>query len=164
MAMSNGVPAIGLLVVVVSLGLTPVWIWLAPTIVATLTVKKERRHLAKLATPFLLPDEVIQAVFKARGTSGRLYSKYQSVKYRKVDWQMIVVTNLAILILNPVFGFARAPRDMPTRYSRNFFFGPQSGIIYGKFEFANRTYVVPRRYFPEISAADAALARMARGA
>lgn len=127
---------------------------LAVSVIARLNVGRERRALHAWAIPFLETGEQFQTAFKVGlpvvfGTYGHL------------DPHMVVATDRAILVLHVQWRGAAPPRRLPMRLARNQRFGRphrraayplQPSIILSK-----KAVVVPRRFFVDVAAADAAL-------
>jgi Protein of unknown function (DUF2510) len=116
--------------------------------IASLPLRHWRNKLAVRASLFLAPGERIQSLVlgNVRRPSGRS------------DWHVVVVTDREIVVLKR-FGYwtLRPPTRVPMRHSRNFHFGPMSGIVYGSFVLDGTKYLVPRGCFKDVASADAAL-------
>jgi hypothetical protein len=123
-------------------------------LIARLNVGGERRRIREWAAPFLEPGEQIQAAFKIGlpvvfGTYGHL------------DPHVIVATDRAILTLHLAWGRATPPRRLTMRLPRNHRFGRprvrSSYVLQPSVVVDGKTLVVPRRFFTDVAAADAAL-------
>jgi hypothetical protein len=148
--------------------LWPLWLFLIfPAIFigiplfARLNVGRERRRLIQWATPFLEPGEQIQAVFKV----GMVKVFGNS---RHLDAHMIAATNRTILVLHVDWGHASPPRRLAMRYPRNIHFGRptrrRTELIQPSIVLDGHTLIVPKRFFTDVAAADAALDEMNRAA
>jgi hypothetical protein len=128
---------------------------------ARMNVGRERRKLVQWATAFLEPAEQIQAVFKVGVL--RVFGSRADL-----DAHMIAATDRAILVLHVDSGHPTPPERMPMRQPRNARFGQphRRGRIHSSalgsplhpsVVLGTETLVVPKRFFKDVAAADAAL-------
>lgn len=146
--------------------LWPLWlllifpaIFIGIPLFARVNVGRERLRLVQWATPFLEPGEQIQAVFKV----GMVKVFGNS---RHLDAHRIAATNRAILVLHVDWGHASPPRRLAMRYARNIYFGRparrRTELVQSWIVLDGHTLVVPKRFFTDVAAADAALDEMNR--
>jgi hypothetical protein len=121
---------------------------------ARLNVGRERKQLRAWAAPYLEPGERLQAVFKVALQLGFDMAQH-------LDPYLVAATDRRILVLHVEWRRVAEPRRLPMQLDREQRFGVpyRRGAIalHPSILLGGETVVVPKRFFPDVAAADAAL-------
>jgi hypothetical protein len=119
-------------------------------------LSRRAQRLADQASRFLEPGEEVRYAFRVN-VGKNPYGFTWALVVLRYEWAVVAVTDRAVLVFDTTAGNARI-RSLVARLPRATPLGPTKGLLFSRRDLAGLRLWIPRRWYRDVAAADAAIA------